>query len=214
MGPPPARHPWLGAELPRVPSLSDHVRVWTFLAAHTARGDCAAVARDWEYLPEPARAGGLEIILQTHLFAGYPRTINALAAVGGAGELGIAEPEAGTPESWRAQGEAACGRIYGAAYDRLRGRIAGLHPALDRWMVEIGYGRVLSRPGPTLRERELCVLAVLAGQNVPAQLASHLRGARNAGATTEECRAVLSQTRLTWGSAAQAEVDHFLEELP
>jgi len=37
-------------------------------------------------------------------------------------------------------------------------------------MVETGYGRVMGRPGLELRMRELCVVAVLAGMNVPAQL--------------------------------------------
>jgi hypothetical protein len=45
-----------------------------------------------------------------------------------------------------------------------------LHPVLDVMMLEHGYGRVLSRPGLTLRLRELCVVAALAGQDVAPQL--------------------------------------------
>jgi alkylhydroperoxidase/carboxymuconolactone decarboxylase family protein YurZ len=45
-----------------------------------------------------------------------------------------------------------------------------LHPVLDTLMLEHGYGRVLSRPGLSLRLRELCVIAVLVGQDVSPQL--------------------------------------------
>jgi alkylhydroperoxidase/carboxymuconolactone decarboxylase family protein YurZ len=45
-----------------------------------------------------------------------------------------------------------------------------LHPVLDDMMLEYGYGRVLSRPGLSLRLRELCVVAALAGQDVAPQL--------------------------------------------
>jgi hypothetical protein len=45
-----------------------------------------------------------------------------------------------------------------------------LHPVLDAMMLEHGYGRVLSRPGLSLRLRELCVIAALAGQDVAPQL--------------------------------------------
>ncbi len=66
-------------------------------------------------------------------------------------------------------------------------------------MVEIGYGRILSRPGLTLRERELCVIAVLAGQNVAPQLSSHLRGAMRAGATAEAVRHAVLLAMTTTG---------------
>jgi 4-carboxymuconolactone decarboxylase len=88
-----------------------------------------------------------------------------------------------------------------------------LHPDLDDWMVATGYGRVLSRPGPSARERELCIVAVLAGQDVAPQLRSHLLGAMNVGATATECRAVLAQTEAVWGAPAQAHVDSVWEAL-
>jgi 4-carboxymuconolactone decarboxylase len=183
------------------------------LAAHTAKGDLEGVARDWCHLPGEAHAAGIEVILQTHLFAGYPRTINALATVQRLGICGEVRAGETTAEIWCAAGEANCRTIYGHAYDKLRTRIAGLHPDLDRWMVEIGYGRILSRPGLTLRERELCVLAVLAGQNVAPQLRSHILGAIRAGATRRECRVILDQTAGVWGSQAQAQVDRVWEEI-
>lgn len=204
---PPSGHPWLDGRFTPVVSLSVAERIWTFLAGHTAAGDLEAVRKDWRHLPADAQAGGLEVILQTHLFAGYPRTINALAA---AHEVGVAvelPAERRDPDAWVRHGTALCQAIYRDAYVPLRSRIEALHPALDRWMVEIGYGRVLSRQGLTPRQRELCVLAVLACQDVAPQLRSHLRGALHVGAEPAECRAVLDQTAAVWGEQAQREVD-------
>ncbi len=205
-------HPWLDGRLAAVETLSARERVWTFLAAHTARGDLEGVRLDWRALQPSDHLGGVEVILQTHLFAGYPRTINALGAVHA---VGVADMHTGevAPAVWRARGEANCRTVYGDAYEPLRARIAGLHPDLDRWMVEIGYGRMLSRSGLTLRQRELAVLAVLAGQDVAPQLKSHLLGARRAGASRAECRAVLDQTALVWGVEAQNQVDTVWEAL-
>ena len=208
-----ARHPWLDGRFATAADLDDHVRVWTFLAAHTASGDLDGVRLDWRHLGVEHQLGGFEAVLQTHLFAGYPRAINALAAVH---EVGVAAdvPRRGVEHDGDLDsGEGLCRRIYGAGYDGLRRRVALLHPALDRWMVEIGYGRVLSRPGLSAPERELCAIAVLAGMSVAPQLDSHLRGAVRVGATTAQARAVLDQTGAVWGDAAQAEADRVWERV-
>jgi 4-carboxymuconolactone decarboxylase len=87
---------------------------------------------------------------------------------------------------WRKRGEGVCKIVYAGQYDRLRENIARLHPDMERWMVEEGYGKVLSRPGLELKVRELCIIGVLVGLDAPQQLFSHLRGALNAGATTDD----------------------------
>ena len=147
---------------------------------------------------ERTRAGGPpsataveEMLLQSHLFAGYPATIRALETwrrVAGEPEAPIVEADIA---GWAARGEAVCERVYGGQYERLRDRVASLHPELDRWMVRDGYGRVLGRPGLSLPVRELCVVALLCAQDSEAQLYSHLRGARQVGASEEEVEAVL-----------------------
>jgi 4-carboxymuconolactone decarboxylase len=68
-------------------------------------------------------------------------------------------------------------------------RMEGLHPELAAWILEDGYGRVLSRPGLTGRERELLAVAALAAlPGAGPQLESHERGARRLGATAAEVR--------------------------
>ena len=87
--------------------------------------------------------------------------------------------------------QAACRTIYGENYEKLRGNVRALHPALDAWMVTEGYVRTLSRPALDLIRRELCTVVQTAVLDTPHQLHSHLRGARNAGATEEQIDAAL-----------------------
>ena len=96
------------------------------------------------------------------------------------------QPTPEDPTTWRARGEKVCARVYAGQYDRLRANIARLHPDMERWMLEEGYGKVLGRPAVDLKVRELCIASVLVGLDAPQQLYSHLRGAFNVGATIEE----------------------------
>lgn len=197
------RHPWCDGRFGEVSSLEDSERIITFIAGHTASGDLLALERDCDFVEPEDHAAVVEAVLQTHLFAGYPRTINALGVLERLGwRVGGQEEDTPDWSAWRASGEELCGQIYAHNYPKLRDRIAALHPDLDRWMVETGYGRVLSRAGLSPRLRELCVVSVLAGQNVAPQLHSHLKGALHVGASIEECRSVLSQVRLIWGEEA------------
>lgn len=135
-----------------------------------------------------------EMLLQSYLFCGFPRTLNATREWRRAS--GVAAPEcedlpAPDLERWRAQGEATCAIVYGKFYEKLRVNIAELHPALDEWMVVEGYGKILSRPGLSLRLRELCIVAACIAAAQDRQLHSHLHGALNAGATAEEIRGAM-----------------------
>ena len=125
-----------------------------------------------------------EVILQTYLFAGFPRALNAAREwrrLSGRSVPAAAADE-GELIDFTARGEGTCATVYGAFYDRLRVNIRGLHPALDQWMITEGYGKVLGRPFLDLARRELCVVAACAIARQDRQLHSHLHGAVNAGA--------------------------------
>jgi 4-carboxymuconolactone decarboxylase len=122
-----------------------------------------------------------ELLLQSYLFAGFPRALNAMREWRRIRDGSVADVEPGTPDAWRAAGEASCAAVYGDMYERLRGNIRALHPLLDEWMIVEGYGKVLSRPGLDLGRRELCIVAACAATNQDRQLHSHLRGALNVG---------------------------------
>jgi 4-carboxymuconolactone decarboxylase len=122
-----------------------------------------------------------ELLLQTYLFAGFPRALNGMR------EWRRLHTEVAVPldsvsaDAVRAAGEATCAEVYGAMYDRLRVNIRALHPMLDEWMILEGYGKVLSRPELDLQRRELCIVAACAAAGQDRQLQSHLHGALNTG---------------------------------
>ncbi|HSC31059.1 MAG TPA: carboxymuconolactone decarboxylase family protein [Gemmatimonadaceae bacterium] len=138
-----------------------------------------------------------ELILQSHLFSGFPRALNAARewrrASGRHAPNGDpdADPAPARVRAWYARGESTCATVYGDTYERLRANIRALHPALDAWMIVDGYGKVLGRPQLDLRRRELCIVAVCAVGEQDRQLHAHLRGALNAGASADEISDVL-----------------------
>jgi 4-carboxymuconolactone decarboxylase len=137
-----------------------------------------------------------EVLLQSHLFAGFPRAINAMRAWREVSGVAAPDDDAATterePSALRQAGEEACRTVYGKKYDALRQAVTRLHPALDAWMLQDGYGKVLSRPGLTLAQRELCIVAACAASEQMPQLRSHLRGALNCGATLEDVAQTLA----------------------
>jgi 4-carboxymuconolactone decarboxylase len=136
-----------------------------------------------------------EMILQTYLFAGFPRALNAMRewrrASGRPAPADDHDATVGAAPSWTARGEATCATVYGPFYAKLRPNIAALHPALDAWMIVEGYGKVLGRPALPLAIRELCVVAVCAASRQERQLHSHLHGALHAGAPVAQVSAAL-----------------------
>jgi 4-carboxymuconolactone decarboxylase len=136
-----------------------------------------------------------EIILQSYLFAGFPRTLNAMRVWRSVSKRPAPSREpaesASDLDAWRERGEETCAIVYGDSYEKLRKNVLDLHPVLEDWMIVDGYGKVLARPGVDLRTRELCVVAACAVSGQQRQLHSHLYGALNAGALVGEARAVL-----------------------
>lgn len=158
-----------------------------------ARGDAPAVHRAVlavRAARAPRRAleeTGLMLVL----YAGYPAALEALRTLNEAWPGGARRSREGGPPRWRRRGVALCRRVYGPAYRRLMDAVRRLHPDLAAWMVETGYGRVLSRPGLSARARELITVAVLTAMGRERQLVSHLLGAARVGASGAELRRAL-----------------------
>jgi 4-carboxymuconolactone decarboxylase len=122
-----------------------------------------------------------ELLLQSYLFAGFPRALNAMREWRRVERDPLVGNTPADVDQWRADGEATCAAVYGSMYDRLRENIRDLHPSLDEWMITEGYGKVLSRPGLDLPRRELCIVAACAAAGQDRQLHSHFHGALNVG---------------------------------
>jgi 4-carboxymuconolactone decarboxylase len=136
-----------------------------------------------------------EALLQSYLLLGYPAALTGIARwreISGpppAESDDLTSPEQVT--AWSERGARVCELVYGRAYEKLRRNITRAHPAMDRWMIAEGYGKVLGRPELALRIRELCNIAILAATGWEPQLHSHLRGALHAGAASAEVEEAL-----------------------
>ncbi len=128
-----------------------------------------------------------EILLQSHLFLGYPKAIEGLRRLRDTFPdfLPPAARPIGARESaeYDKRGRKLCGQVYGINYMKLRRAMGGISPDLDYWMVWEGYGKVLSRTGVSGATRELCTCAALVVTGDSVQLHSHMRGALNLGAS-------------------------------
>lgn len=179
------------------PDVTALIRVCGALAS----GDSLALEESLEQASRDASPLQVEeVLLQSYLFLGYPAALNALAQWRALSTEPAPDPVEEDWAGWAARGAAVCRTVYGGQYDRLRDNVRALHPDLERWMVTEGYGKVLGRPGLSLRNRELCIVGLLAVLGFATQLYSHLRGALNVGAEVEAVQEALEQ------------VDLFLEE--
>ncbi|MFT7667934.1 MAG: alkylhydroperoxidase/carboxymuconolactone decarboxylase family protein YurZ [Planctomycetota bacterium] len=132
-----------------------------------------------------------ECVLQTHLFAGFPRLVQAfsvLEEVGGLGEVQANELE-GSLKSEEERGSELFSRIYADQADGLREKLGSYHEDFGNWILEHAYARVLARPGLPADRRELLAACALAALDQDRQLASHARGSLRCGATFEELTA-------------------------
>jgi 4-carboxymuconolactone decarboxylase len=166
------------------------------LAAVIAAGSESRIREEMVRANTEVRPGWVEeVILQSYLFAGFPRTLNAAREwrrVSGQAAPGSDPGERlDAAAEWQEAGERTCAIVYGRFYDRLRRNIRTLHPALDAWMIIDGYGKVLSRPGLDLARRELCIVAACSASRQERQLHSHLHGALHAGAGVDAIDATL-----------------------
>lgn len=153
-----------------------------------------------------------EILLQAHLFAGFPRTIEAFevfASVEAEGILpakSVAREIEVDPKAWEKRGRELFQTIYASKTNEVLSRISGYHPDLESWILQHAYGRVLSRPLLSPRQRELAAVAALIVSRQWRQLMSHIRGAQRCGASTEQIEAVFQAVKpitppATWAKA-------------
>ncbi|MFH2035190.1 MAG: hypothetical protein ABIJ45_02205 [Candidatus Zixiibacteriota bacterium] len=137
-----------------------------------------------------------ETILQSYLFLGFPRMIEAALAFNECyGDFEYPEPITAVTENesqkWFDEGVKLCRRVYGRNYDKLEKRFLAVSPDLFRWMVFEGYGKVLSRNGLNNIERELAEVAALIVDMRERQLMSHILGSLNVGAELDLIKLVL-----------------------
>ena len=165
------------------------VRLISMLSAAITIGAAPFTEKVMRFVKEAGidRTAVYETVLQSYLFLGFPRMIEAALVFNkiygdlqdGAEVEKISEDEA---KKWHQDGIKLCRKVYGKNYDRLEARFLAVSPEVFRWMVLEGYGKVLSRPGLSQIERELAEVAALIVDKRERQLVSHVLGSLNVGA--------------------------------
>jgi 4-carboxymuconolactone decarboxylase len=131
-------------------------------------------------------------LLQNYLFTGYPSALLSLKVLK---ELypnkKLTEAADMNLYHFRKRGEVNCKKVYGHKYEKLIRNVKNFSPDMAEWLVLEGYGKVLGRQGLTFKERELCIVAILAAMKFEEQLYSHINGAFRVKASIEEIRDVI-----------------------
>jgi 4-carboxymuconolactone decarboxylase len=207
----------VSADVARVPVGAEEAIAIVRLGAAAASGDANRLGAALDAAACVEADDIEELLLQTYLFAGFPRTINAFFtwqawASRDGRTRGRRRVERSEGDDLRLRGETLCRWVYGDHFEPLQIRLNRLHPELAEWTLVEGYGKVLGRPGrPGPERRELAAVGALIAVEAGRQLASHLRGALHVGVD----RPVLERAALVvareWG--AETTVSALLAEL-
>ncbi len=130
-----------------------------------------------------------EGLLQGVLVYGFPRSITAFEILHD-GWPGPPPAAARTraPEQEVAEGRALFTAIYDTNTAAVERMLAEAHGELRDFVLEVAYGRILSRPQLPAVARELIAVGVLAAMEQTPQMVGHGRGALRMGATRIELR--------------------------
>ncbi len=185
------------------------VRLISILSAAIAVSSEEFTERIIGYLKnmEFSREAIYETILQSYLFLGFPRMIEAALVYNNIygdikKESRVEKISGNEAEKWFQDGINLCRKVYGKNFEKLEKRFLAVSPEMFRWMVLEGYGKVLSRPGLSQIERELAEVAALIVDIRERQLISHVLGSLNVGATMDLIKRVNEDIRPIAGDEA------------
>ena len=138
-----------------------------------------------------------EILLQGHLFVGYPKAIESFFIfndiIRKSEEYFGYNREIANYNLFEARGLKTAKQIYNNKFDLVYDNIKNLCPDLVSGMIIEGYGRIISRPGLDILARELAIVAVLTITSMPRQLYSHIKGSLNVGANPDQIKAIIKR---------------------
>ena len=139
-----------------------------------------------------------ELFVHLSLLLGFPAMLHGLGQVAALNLRKISGRSRVGNTS--AEGLRVFKKIYGGQAGRVLTNMKKLHPNLPRWILRDTYGRVFTRPGLSLAERELVNVVALALQGFEKQLHSHLRGALRTGMSPAALRKSLRLASSTAGA--------------
>ncbi|AKC81255.1 carboxymuconolactone decarboxylase [Xanthomonas arboricola] len=151
-----------------------------------------------------------EVLVQLYAYAGFPRSLNALAAlmqvVDARKQRGIADAPGHEPgpvpsgDALLALGTANQTRLAGAP---VTGPLFAFAPAIDQYLKTHLFGDIFARDNLDWVSRELATISVLAAlEGVEAQLQSHLKIGLNIGVTEAQLHELAKVLDKRVGAAA------------
>ena len=106
-------------------------------------------------------------------------------------------------ESRLERGKRALARIDGEAGQHVIAALADIAPDFATYVFEFPFGDIYSRPGLSVRDREIAAIASLAAMgNATPQLKVHIEAGLNVGLTREEITEILMQMAVYAGFPA------------
>lgn len=106
-------------------------------------------------------------------------------------------------ESRLERGKRALARIDGEAGEQVIAALADIAPDFATYVFEFPFGDIYSRPGLSVRDREIAAIASLAAMgNAAPQLKVHIEAGLNVGLTREEITEILMQMAVYAGFPA------------
>lgn len=101
------------------------------------------------------------------------------------------------------RGKKALAEIDGQAGQNVIDALAGIAPDFATYLLEFPFGDIYSRPGLSLRDREIATIAALAAMGTAQpQLKVHIEAGLNVGLTQDEITEVLMQMAVYAGFPA------------
>ena len=89
--------------------------------------------------------------------------------------------------------------IWGDSLESIEASLTEVDPDLYGYIRDFAYEGVLARPGLDLKTRELLAITSLTALGAPKEIATHIQGALNNGATEQEIRETIIQSALFVG---------------
>ena len=122
-----------------------------------------------------------ELFIHLSLFLGFPTMLEGLERLKTISGSKITASKSRISLGSSGNGMKIFREIYGDQAKKVLLNLKGLHSDMIRWVIRDAYGKIFTRGGMSLGERELVNVVVLAIQGFAPQLFSHLRGALRVG---------------------------------
>ena len=143
-----------------------------------------------------------EILVQLYAYCGFPRSLNALAALMGEVQVRAAAGKHDAPGAAPSPAPEGKSLDFGTANQTklvgapVQGGLFDFAPAIDEYLKAHLFGDIFARDNVSWRTRELATIAALSTmQGTESQLAAHIGIGKNNGLTDEQVSAILSLTR-------------------